>query len=61
MRTRTLIPVLVALSAAVALAGCGQKGNLYLPNQKKKVPTSTPAPVPASAPAESQPLSSGAH
>jgi predicted small lipoprotein YifL len=59
MRTRTLIPVLVVLGAAIALAGCGQKGNLYLPNQKKKIPAATPAPAPP--PAESQPPSSGAH
>ena len=31
-------PLLVLVVLAGALLGCGQKGNLYLPNQKKKVP-----------------------
>jgi predicted small lipoprotein YifL len=54
MRTRTLLPLLVALGAGIALAGCGQKGNLYLPNQKKKVPATAAPPTqpqPAAAPA----------
>lgn len=57
----------LALSAAL-LAGCGQKGALYLPSQKKsKVPaTTTAAPpsstVPIAAPADSAPApASGAH
>jgi predicted small lipoprotein YifL len=36
--------------ASICLAGCGQKGNLYLPNQKKKVPTTTSQPDTPSAP-----------
>lgn len=42
---------LIALSVSGAtLSGCGQKGQLYLPSQKKKVPPTqqppgTPAPA----------------
>jgi predicted small lipoprotein YifL len=37
------IGILSAIAVSLVLAGCGQKGNLYLPNQKKKVPsTQTP-------------------
>jgi predicted small lipoprotein YifL len=36
--------------ASICLAGCGQKGNLYLPNQKKKVPTTTSQPDTPAAP-----------
>jgi predicted small lipoprotein YifL len=36
--------------ASLALAGCGQKGNLYLPNQKKKVPGNAPQSQPQPAP-----------
>jgi len=36
--------------AGICLAGCGQKGNLYLPNQKKKVPTTASQPDTPSAP-----------
>jgi len=43
----------LALAAALALAGCGQKGALYLPdgkNKKGNVPATTPAnPPPAPA------------
>ena len=35
---RILTRTLVALAIACALLGCGQRGKLYLPNQKKKVP-----------------------
>jgi predicted small lipoprotein YifL len=42
--SRTAIALLLASSACLALAGCGQKGNLYLPNQKKKVPATQPQP-----------------
>jgi predicted small lipoprotein YifL len=55
----------LAIAATLALAGCGQKGNLYLPNQKKKVPApvagpdQTPqpsaAPLPAAPPAAPPP------
>jgi predicted small lipoprotein YifL len=42
---RLAAPMLIAITTAVLLlAGCGQKGNLYLPNQKKKVPASQPRP-----------------
>jgi predicted small lipoprotein YifL len=41
MRVFRSRPVLVGLLAAVLLAGCGQKGPLYLPDQK---PQSSPAP-----------------
>jgi predicted small lipoprotein YifL len=44
-RRSLLLAVILAASAGVSLAGCGQKGNLYLPGQqKKKVPTSQPQP-----------------
>jgi len=42
---RRLMPTLAAIAmiaACLSAAGCGQKGNLYLPNQKKKVPTTQP-------------------
>lgn len=39
----------MALAALAALAGCGQKGPLYLPTA---APASAPASVPASAPAQ---------
>jgi predicted small lipoprotein YifL len=50
--------VVMAL-AALASAGCGQKGNLYLPNQKKPVPATRPQPntPPATAPASEPPKS----
>ena len=52
-------PALTAIMVAISLvlAGCGQKGNLYLPNQKKKVPTTqTPAqPMPQPPPAPDAP------
>jgi predicted small lipoprotein YifL len=41
---RARLGVIAAIGACLAVAGCGQKGNLYLPNQKKKVPTTQPAP-----------------
>ncbi len=50
--TRRLAATLIVI--ACALAGCGQKGKLYLPNQKKQVPAVTqpdtqaqPQPLPA--------------
>lgn len=36
--------IAIAVCIGLGLAGCGQKGNLYLPNQKKKVPTPTTQP-----------------
>lgn len=39
------IAILSAITLSLALAGCGQKGNLYLPNQKKKVPSTQTAPA----------------
>jgi predicted small lipoprotein YifL len=59
VRAVTLIAIITGVSCALALGGCGQKGNLYLPNQKKKVPAAQPQPQP-SQPAPSQP-DSGAH
>jgi predicted small lipoprotein YifL len=62
----TLIAIIATLSCALALSGCGQKGNLYLPNQKKKVPAAQPQPNTQaqpdnpSQPEQSQPVS-GAH
>jgi predicted small lipoprotein YifL len=54
-RTRTLIALIAAVSASLTLAGCGQKGNLYLPNQKKKVPSAPqtqPQPAPPAPPGD---------
>jgi predicted small lipoprotein YifL len=48
--TRTLPALIAAVSASLMLAGCGQKGNLYLPNQKKKVPSTAPQTQPQPAP-----------
>jgi predicted small lipoprotein YifL len=51
---------LIALIAAgMLLASCGQKGNLYLPNQKKKVPATAPQPA-TSAPPAASPAAPGA-
>jgi predicted small lipoprotein YifL len=56
------LPALVVLAALLAggsLAGCGQKGQLYLPNQKKsKVPpiqTQPPSDTPPSTPRDASP------
>jgi len=54
---RRVMLVSILLSSAVALAACGTKGPLILPNQpasaaKKKT---TPAPRPATPPAPTQP------
>ncbi len=47
---------LLALIASGALTGCGQKGPMYLPSQKKtKVPATQPAPAPAASPAAASP------
>jgi predicted small lipoprotein YifL len=53
-----LAAALLALAVSGTLAGCGQKGALYLPHQKKtKVPADstnptpdTPAPAPGAGP-----------
>jgi len=51
--------MLAALLAGSSLAGCGQKGQLYLPNQKKsKVPpiqTQPPQDTPSGAPSGAPP------
>jgi predicted small lipoprotein YifL len=48
--------VLTGCLAALLLAGCGQKGALYLPDKKGAVVTSAPATAaPAPAPATPQP------
>ena len=43
------------VAAALALAGCGQKGPLYLPEKGGAVVTSPPATPPAPPPAPGQP------
>ena len=44
-----LVSALLALGIAGGLSGCGLKGSLYLPQQKKtKVPATTNNPVPDS-------------
>ena len=49
MRTRVNpLTLIFAALLALAAAGCGQKGPLYLPDAK---PTPTPAPAPATRPA----------
>jgi predicted small lipoprotein YifL len=57
-RNRAMISVLLSLilaaGACLSLGACGQKGNLYLPNQKKKVPASQPQPNTAASPDASQ-------
>jgi len=46
------------LLSAGLLAGCGQKGSLYLPSQKKtKVPPSSTQPPPDTQPGSSPPQS----
>jgi predicted small lipoprotein YifL len=56
---RRVTMVLLMLGTSLCLTGCGQKGNLYLPNQKKKVPTTQPQP--ASQPPPASGSSSGAN
>lgn len=42
MRTARLTATIVVMAVlGCALVGCGQKGKLYLPNQKKQVPPAT--------------------
>jgi predicted small lipoprotein YifL len=41
---KSVYATLVIALAGLACAGCGQKGNLYLPNQKKPVPATRPQP-----------------
>jgi predicted small lipoprotein YifL len=55
--------VLAALLAGGSLAGCGQKGQLYLPKQKKskvppiqtQLPQDTPSATPKDAPPDTPP------
>jgi predicted small lipoprotein YifL len=54
MRVTRELPAGCALLAALAVAGCGQKGPLYLPDKTAAVVTSSAA-VPASAPAAPKP------
>jgi len=54
---RTLIAVMLA---TLTLSGCGQKGNLYLPNQKKKVPATQTAAPPVQPAVPAPDASSGA-
>jgi predicted small lipoprotein YifL len=54
-----LIIVFAAAASGLMLSGCGQKGNLYLPNQKQKVPASKPQnPAPAQTSPNSPPATS---
>jgi diaminopimelate decarboxylase len=46
---------LLAGGAALLLAGCGQKGPLYLPDKNAKVVTTPAAPSPPSTPATAAP------
>jgi predicted small lipoprotein YifL len=59
--TRAISCILVVLIATAALAGCGNKGALVLPDQpsakKHKKADSTPAPAPK--PADPAPQGSG--
>jgi predicted small lipoprotein YifL len=54
---RTLLPVLMAaasLATATLLAGCGQKGALYLPDKNRNAvvtPVASPAPMASPLPA----------
>jgi predicted small lipoprotein YifL len=41
--------MVIALAAALLLAGCGQKGGLYRPEPEELQPGATAQPVPASA------------
>jgi predicted small lipoprotein YifL len=57
-RLRLAAPRALAALAALALAGCGQTGPLYLPDAGGEVvtrPAPTPAPAPAPAPAPDTP------
>jgi predicted small lipoprotein YifL len=49
------LSAVLAAGAALALAGCGQKGPLYLPDKNARVITTTPAPQPQSAPEQAPP------
>jgi len=66
VRDASLVKVPLAAALALALAGCGQKGPLYLPDKGGTVVTTppqsapaqpevTPAPTPESAPAPAPP------
>jgi predicted small lipoprotein YifL len=56
------LAAVIGVSAALALAACGQKGPLYLPDKNARViTTGAPAPAPAqSAPAQSAPQAQSA-
>jgi predicted small lipoprotein YifL len=47
--------ILLALALAVAAAGCGQTGSLYLPDEGVETPVETRGPGEAAAPAEEKP------
>jgi predicted small lipoprotein YifL len=61
-----VLVVLAALLAGGSLAGCGQKGQLYLPGQKKskvppiqtQPPQDTPSATPKDAPTDTPPAGS---
>jgi len=57
-RSAAWLAIIASSICALALSGCGQKGNLYLPNQKKKVPATQPQPNTQAQPDSSD---SGAH
>ena len=55
-----LVSALLALGSAGALSGCGLKGSLYLPQQKKsKVPATTNNPAPETTPEATAPQPDG--
>jgi predicted small lipoprotein YifL len=47
--------ILLALALAVAAAGCGQTGSLYLPDEGVETPVEIRGPGEAAAPAEEKP------
>jgi predicted small lipoprotein YifL len=56
MRNYQTFATIAILGACLGLAACGQKGSLYLPNQKKKVPTTqAPPDTPAQPGTQAQP------
>ena len=47
MKLASSIIVVCGIGLAAALAGCGQKGPLFLPGQPRNAPWPAPAPSPA--------------
>ena len=46
-RSRPSLPLALALGAVLVLGGCGQSGNLYLPDEKSTAPAAPTAAPPA--------------